>query len=237
LIKKAILSLIVTSSLFAYKFGLPEEYYKIKDMNKKKEYFINFINNLATAEIQIVHNQRKFIKKYYLKKDTDDKTSINYKKYLQLSELYKLNIDDSLEKYLKRIDIIPNSLVISQAIIESGWGKSRFARYGNNLFGQWTWKFKGFIPKRRAKNSKHKVRIFDTMGESVHIYIKNLNTNRAYKKLRQIRYSLRKKEKIISGRQLSKGLTKYSQLKGKYMLLLGKIISKNNLKRYDRKYD
>jgi len=36
---------------------------------------------------------------------------------------------------IRRVDIVPNSLAISQAIIESNWGRSRFARKGNNYFG------------------------------------------------------------------------------------------------------
>ena len=38
------------------------------------------------------------------------------------------------------IDIfIPNNLIIAQAIIESDWGRSRFAKKGNNFFGMRTW--------------------------------------------------------------------------------------------------
>ena len=32
-----------------------------------------------------------------------------------------------------------NELIIAQAVIETGWGKSRFANEGNNLFGIRTW--------------------------------------------------------------------------------------------------
>ena len=30
-------------------------------------------------------------------------------------------------------------MMLAQAIVESGWGGSRFAQKGNALFGQWTW--------------------------------------------------------------------------------------------------
>ena len=36
---------------------------------------------------------------------------------------------------LDGIDRLPINLVVAQAILESNWGKSRFARNGNNLFG------------------------------------------------------------------------------------------------------
>ena len=34
---------------------------------------------------------------------------------------------------------IPRELIIAQAAIETGWGKSRFANEANNLFGIRTW--------------------------------------------------------------------------------------------------
>ena len=42
------------------------------------------------------------------------------------------------------MDIIPVSLAIAQAAVESGWGTSRFALEGNALYGQWTWSDEGF---------------------------------------------------------------------------------------------
>src|ERR1019366_387998 len=40
-----------------------------------------------------------------------------------------------LDHLLLRVDVIPPSLVLAQAAEESGWGASRFAQHGNNLFG------------------------------------------------------------------------------------------------------
>ena len=41
-----------------------------------------------------------------------------------------------IDELKSRIDLIPVSLAIAQAAIESGWGTSRFAREGNAYFGQ-----------------------------------------------------------------------------------------------------
>lgn len=40
---------------------------------------------------------------------------------------------------MRRVDIILASLVLAQAALESGWGTSRFALDGNNLFGTRTY--------------------------------------------------------------------------------------------------
>ena len=34
---------------------------------------------------------------------------------------------------------VPYEMIIGQAVLESGWGNSRFAVEGNNLFGIRTW--------------------------------------------------------------------------------------------------
>ena len=47
---------------------------------------------------------------------------------------------DTLRELLRRVDVIPPSLVLAQGAIESGWGTSRFARQGNNLYGQRVWR-------------------------------------------------------------------------------------------------
>ena len=46
--------------------------------------------------------------------------------------------------------MIPNSIVLAQAAIESGWGSSRFAQEYNALFGEYTYdNSKGVVPLER----------------------------------------------------------------------------------------
>ena len=53
----------------------------------------------------------------------------------RLFKEYKVKHND-FKELKSRIDIIPVSLTIAQAAIESGWGTSRFALKGNAFFGQ-----------------------------------------------------------------------------------------------------
>ena len=64
----------------------------------------------------------------------------------------------------RRVDMVPVSLLLVQAAKESGWGTSRFAREGNNLFGQWCYsKGCGIVPDKRSSGAKHEVRVFDSV--------------------------------------------------------------------------
>ena len=63
--------------------------------------------------------------------------------------------DLKLFKNLKqRINVIPTSLALAQAIVESGWGQSRFALEGNAIYGQWTTnEQKGIVPEDRDEDN------------------------------------------------------------------------------------
>jgi len=112
---------------------------------------------------------------------------------------------------LEKIDIIPVSLALAQAAKESGWGSSRFAREANNYFGQWCYTAGcGLVPKDRDDDASHEVTHFESVKDSVVSYIHNLNTNPAYKKLRELRDQLRQSDKAITGYHLAEGLKNYS---------------------------
>lgn len=143
---------------------------------------------------------------------------------------------DAWEVLLRRVDIIPPSLAMAQAAIESGWGTSRFARHGNALFGQWVWgdDADGIIPEDRVDGATHKIRAFDTPLDAVVAYIKNLNTHRAYRSFRTIRANLRRQGAGINGMTLADGLESYSEKGREYIKLVRGIIADNQLRPFDR---
>ena len=107
-------------------------------------------------------------------------------------------------------------------------GRSRFAREANNLFGIWTWGEKGIIPARREEGQTHKVKIYDSLLESVRSYILTLNRVSAYNKLREIRRN------SFDSLDLAHGLLNYSQRREEYVQDVKKMIQDNNLKAFDR---
>ena len=139
-----------------------------------------------------------------------------------------------LSELLKRVDIIPPSLALAQAAKESGWGTSRFVREGNALFGQWTFsKTESLLPSRRDQDKQHRVRIFSSLLDSVRAYAHNLNTHKAYEKLRHLRSGLRLKGVSVDGLLLVKSLKNYSARGDKYVKDIRNLIHGNNLHRLD----
>ena len=95
---------------------------------------------------------------------------------------------DEITRLIGRVDAVSVPIVLAQAAIESGWGTSRFAREGNALFGQWTWKGnEGLVPAAREARNNHSVRRFPRLVDSVIAHIHNLNTHAAYAGFRRAR--------------------------------------------------
>jgi Bax protein len=82
---------------------------------------------------------------------------------------------------------VNTELIIAQAIVESDYGKSRFAREGHNLFGIRIWSKEGMLPYKQPDYIDWRVRVFKNKCESVKYYIEILNTKKAYAEFRRVR--------------------------------------------------
>ena len=83
---------------------------------------------------------------------------------------------------------IPREIIIAMAVLETGWGESRFAKEGNNLFGIRTWDPN--TPQLKAKgnpNAPWGVKSYETKCDSVIDMIYTVNTHHAYEGYREER--------------------------------------------------
>ena len=161
---------------------------------------------------------------------------------LDLADEYWVNVDDKSFKQvvgelLIKIDEVPPSLVVAQAINESGWGRSRFAREANNLFGMWCYTPGcGLVPERRRANDKHEVKRYASIQDSVDEYLRNINRNEAYIELRELRARQRQRMQLLSGEYLAQGLSEYSSIGAEYVNRIRNIIDSRQLDRLDQQY-
>ena len=91
--------------------------------------------------------------------------------------------------YNTTTDIIPVNfeILLAQAALESGWGNSRFALEGKNLFGIRTYDLREphMLPSNNPK--KWGVRVYMHECDSVQHYIDIINNGSAYEKYRELR--------------------------------------------------
>ena len=227
--------LLASALLFADGPGsFPKEYYTIKNPQKQKEEFVKILYPLILKAEERIEKERGFAQAFFAKLERGEiVTPAEQERLKALAKKYRIKKLYDKEEYLKRIDTIPVSLVLAQASIESNWGKSRFAKEANNLFGEWTWGKKGIVPKNREPGKRHKIRIFDSLEASVASYMKNLNRHWAYEEFRKARYLARKSGKPFDGFVAANYLTRYSELREKYNEMVKERIAKNDFNLYD----
>ncbi|MCW9032861.1 MAG: glucosaminidase domain-containing protein [Rhodospirillales bacterium] len=219
-----------------YLASLPEDMSTIREVSKRKALFFKTVLPLVLKSNEDIRaDRRKLWKLHYQTKMKMKLDALDQLWLLGMSKRYGVkqsggNAAKTIAMLLERVDTLPVSLALAQAAEESGWGTSRFAKEGNALFGQWTYKAnKGITPKNRDEGATHSVKAFPSLGDAVGAYMRNLNTHRAYRKLRKMRAVARRQGEPISGYALAAGLNKYSARGAEYVASLRSIIVANEL--------
>ena len=107
---------------------------------------------------------------------------------------------------------VPIEMLVGQAVLESGWGMSRFAKEANNLFGIRVFKSTAphLLPLGIEKWQGWGVRVFETKCDSVKEYIRLLNEHPAYEDFRIMRAKMWAKNQKLDSNKLIKTLKAFS---------------------------
>ena len=195
----------------------------IKASEKKKQFF-DFMRPIINDENSKVLELRE--KLLLAKKYNNNKTMV-----ADTAKDYRVTWQPGKEKWaelLDRVDAVALELALAQSANESAWGKSRFAKQGNNYFGQWCFKKGcGIVPARREKGKTHEVASYASVNDSVGSYIKSINTVTVYAPLRATRKNDRAAGKPPDAIAQAGGLIKYSQRREAYIKEIRALIRAN----------
>lgn len=204
-----------------YLATLPNDFAKDLTIAEKKELFMQAILPLILEANNEISQERAML--ISLKEIIENQGNLleSQKQWLEnLAEKYRLkNFSyDKLEELLIRVDEIPVSMALAQAAEETGWGRSYAARIKNATHGV-------TLPSG--------VKAYESLAISVKAYMRNLNANPAYKKMRTIRYNLGSQDKNLCGVKMMDGLYYYSELHHTYIKKVKRHIEHHNLERFD----
>ncbi len=202
------------------------------DIAARKQAFLEFLRPIVVHHNDRIREERAFL----LTLEGRDAPGWGQTgRFHELAKRYDVDTDEldfaaSLEMLKRRVDVIPPALVLIQAAKESGWGRSRFAREGNALFGERCFeKGCGIVPANRVKGLLHEVRSFDTVHDSVASYMDNINSHRSYRDLRLARAEMRDDENKLSALSLAAHLLRYSERGEAYVQEIRRMIISNGL--------
>lgn len=129
-----------------------------------------------------------------------------------------------LERLMRRVDVVPPSLALAQAVVATGWGGSDAAVERNALFGR---------GPADAEEADGDPRRFRTLRASVRNYLRALNTGREFETFRAARAEARAAGEPLDGRALAPHVAAYAESGAAYTASLISLIEENGLDRYD----
>ncbi|WP_420895992.1 glucosaminidase domain-containing protein [Vibrio neptunius] len=218
--------------------GQAPDFSAITNVTAKKQAFFDYLRPGIAFENQRILNERSRLDKIQVNFQADRLSNDDESYAKQLGKLYNVDLDSNgisqqwLDQMFHRIDVIPEALVLVQGANESAWGTSRFATQANNYFGQWCYSSGcGLVPLQRGEGMTHEVEKFSSVQQSIQGYFMNVNRNRAYEELREIRYQRHLRGEsltdINAAIALTNGLLKYSERGEAYVKDLQMMIRHN----------
>jgi len=211
--------------------SLPKEFREIQDLDQRKRVLIDTLLPLVLKENEEIKSLRAELLR--IKKTSFYLTTKEMRFIEDLAGHYKVKRGDyrtMLDELITRVDVLPASLVLAQAAIESGWGTSRFAIEGNNIFGIRNSRGSGMIPRERGPECSFALSTFDTLQSCIRFHLWNINSHPEYEHLRKIRTRGCSPYNPI---ELAQGLNTYSEMGYKYVNKVVNTIERCNLQTYD----
>ena len=197
-----------------------KDFDKVKGKSKKQIFIDTLIPTIEKIRAKVEADKQYVI-------SLIEKEILTEEEKLFLNEMfikYKVK-SKSKNDLVHKMVVPPTSFILGQASLESGWGSSKLAREGNNLFAI----------RSTLKDKERTVYLgpnqfykkYKTLEDSLMDYIMTLSRHSSYSNLRK---AINNGEETIV---LVKHLGNYSEVKYIYEQRLTQIITKNNLVKYD----
>ena len=197
-----------------------KDFVKVKGKSKKQIFIDTLIPTIEKIRAKVEADKQYVI-------SLIEKEILTEEEKLFLNEMYtKYKVKSkSKNDLVHKMVVPPTSFILGQASLESGWGSSKLAREGNNLFAI----------RSTLKDKERTVYLgpnqfykkYETLEDSLMDYIMTLSRHSSYSNLRK---AINNGEETIV---LVKHLGNYSEVKYIYEQRLTQIITKNNLVKYD----
>jgi Bax protein len=214
---------------------IPVDILDISDVEERKRTFLKVVLPLVLNNNQKIQAWRERLMALVNAQASGDVVSAADQDWLKNVATNYREDPVNTDALLMKVDAVPVSLALAQAVEESGWGTSRFAREGNALFGQRVWSSgKGIVPEERAEGDTHEVKVFKTLADSIKAYIHNLNVHPAYAAFREQR-ARRNLEPgtVLDGHALTETLLTYSERGQEYVDALQSLIETNRFDQFE----
>ena len=213
---------------------MPSDLQDIRDVDSRKAVFIATVLPMALQANEAILQTRQVVTAASKCLRSNGGLARATRQWLEALH-GRYGTEGDIGELLERLDVVPPSIILAQAAIESHWGMSPFAKKGNVLFGERTHSNAGgMVADQAGADASIGGRGFVTLLESIEAYVFNLNVSYAYASFRDIRAKFRHKGLPLDGIELSRGLEHYSRRGSHYGVDIENIIADNELQAFDK---
>jgi cell volume regulation protein A len=204
--------------------ALPRDLRGVNDAQRRKELFLGAVAPLIEAENAAIAAERAEVEAMVEAEAQGRTLSLAEQGRRDLlARRYDTTYAD-LDLLLSRVDTVPTSLALAQAVLATGWGASDAAIERNALFGR---------RPSSAEDTAGDPAGFRTLRSSVRDYLLTLNTRPEFADFREARRQVREEGLAPDGRALASYLTAYADSGQAYTNSLIDLIGENRLDSYD----
>lgn len=200
---------------------LPLDYQDIKSQKYRNELFIRMLAPMALKVNEEISNERNTLlrleRRYKQNKtlapaetETLEKLATKYDYFTR--QKGKERIESQIYNLKKRIDIVPPSILIATAAMESNWGFSRVAKEANSLYKEKVWFTTEGLEPLENKEDGYRFKIFDSLLECMRSFALTFNSNLNYSNVWQAREGLTERHGVIIGESIAYSLSQSSNL-------------------------
>jgi len=213
---------------------LPADFPSLAASGPRKTKFLEVLLPLVIAINEEILAERGRLLEIRAHLEAGESVTLDERYWLmRLAERYGGDAE-ALDDLLARVDVIPPSLALAQAAVESGWGSSVYALADNAPFGQYMPGASDGQGVSAARNGAFlHIRSFPELLDAVRAYARNLDSHPAYRGFRAVRAKERQAGQALDGDKLAATLSRYSSRGSGYVRDLRRVMRANALKQFD----
>lgn len=200
---------------------LPSDFQNIKSLKYRNELFIRILTPLALKLNEEILNERSTLLR--LERQFKKNNTLSEKEVQKLENLAKKydyftrlkgndRIGAQLQNLKLRIDMIPPSIFVAAAALESNWGSSRLAMVANSLYKEKVWFTDEGIEPLENKDDGYRFKTFDSLIECMRSFALTFNSNINYEYAWEVREGMTDRHGTVLGESLALALSTSSNL-------------------------
>ncbi len=201
--------------------ALPSDYNEIQSQKYRNELFIRILapialkinKELTNERNTLLRLERKFIENQTLNKEDTLLLETLAQKYDYFTRSKDtVRISNLIENLKWRINIIPPSILIAAAAMETNWGSSRVAQQANSLYKEKVWYTDEGLEPTENKDDDYRFKIFANLTESMRSFARTFNSDIKFRHVWYARNKALTRHGVLIGESLAYTLSQASNL-------------------------